>query len=351
VPGFESIIDQDRPVRILTALLQNGTLPHALLFTGIEGVGKQTAAKALAMACNCQGDDSGCKPGIQKIPTNDRRGFSAQNTATGACGRCKSCRKIESGNHPDIIQIKPSGAFIKIAQIRELGRTLAMKPYEASTRVVIIRDAQAMNPAAGNAILKMLEEPPERTILILTATQTFDLLPTIVSRCQHIRFNPISKKMLGNVLAAEHGLDRTDAMAIAAMAGGSFSRALTMCRSNWLQRRNWILKEMKFLSSQPIGRIIAFAERITKNKETLADILEVIKSWLRDLIVAKYCPAKILNQDMAQDINLLSQQLEVRSLLSIMETVQATQNRIYANTNLRLTMEVMLLKIARSVGE
>jgi DNA polymerase-3 subunit delta' len=351
VPGFESIIDQDRPVRILTTLLQNGTLPHALLFTGIEGVGKQAAAKALSMACNCQADDSGYRPGIEKIQASDRREVSARNTAIGACGRCKSCRKIESGNHPDIIQIKPSGPFIKIAQIRELCQTLAMKPYEASTRVVLIRDAQAMNPAAGNALLKMLEEPPERTILILTAAQTLDLLPTIVSRCQHIRFNPISMKTLGNILAVEHGLDPADASAIAAMAGGSISRALTMCQTHWLKRRNWILKEMRFLSSRSIGRIIAFAERITRDKETLADTFEVIKSWLRDLIVVKYYPAKILNQDMARDINLLSQQLEVKSLISIMETVQATQNRIYTNTNIRLTMEVMFLKLARSVVE
>ena len=85
--------------------------------------------------------------------------------------------------------------MIKIDQIRELCQVLTMKPYEARVRVVIIADAHTLNPAAGNALLKMLEEPPARTVLILTAPQTGDLLPTIVSRCQHIRFKPIARHM------------------------------------------------------------------------------------------------------------------------------------------------------------
>ena len=354
MPGFESITDQDRPIRILTALLQKGTLPHALLFTGSEGVGRQAAAIALAMACNCQDENAGYKSWMRNTRVKNRNLVNDQQAAVAPCGNCRSCRKIKSGNHPDIIQIKPSGAFIKIAQIRRLCHTLAMKPYEASTRVVIIRDSQMINPAAGNALLKILEEPPERTILILVATRTSDLLPTIVSRCRHIRFNPISKKNLENWLTGEHGLNPADARAIATMANGSFSRALTMCKTDWINRRNWMLKEISFLSSgpsncilRPGGRILAFAERLAKDKETLPVTFEVLKSWLRDLIIAKYYPAKILNQDMAEDIHRLSQQLNIESLLAKLDTVQSTRNGIHANTNLRLTLEVMLIKLAR----
>ena len=89
--------------------------------------------------------------------------------------------------------IQPEGGVIKIAQIRNLCRILSMKPFEGETRVAILIDAHLMNPSAGNALLKILEEPPEQTLLILTARQTSDLLPTIVSRCQHIRFNPVSR--------------------------------------------------------------------------------------------------------------------------------------------------------------
>ena len=187
MPGFESIIGQDRPIRILTTFLQNGTVPHALLFTGIEGVGKQSAAVTFAMACNCTGDFSENKFEWRDNRTADDHSTADPRHITNPCGNCKPCRKIESKNHPDIIRIKPSGVFIKIDQIRALCQTLAMKPYEAGIRVVLISDAQAMNPAAGNALLKVLEEPPTGTILILVANHTADLLPTIVSRCRHIR--------------------------------------------------------------------------------------------------------------------------------------------------------------------
>ncbi|MBW2248732.1 MAG: hypothetical protein JRF62_16445, partial [Deltaproteobacteria bacterium] len=161
---------QEQPIRLLTTLLQNGTIPHALLFIGIEGVGKRTAAMALAMACNCKAIKPEHFSERMKI-RSDGNIPSDQIKTISPCGRCNSCRKIESGNHPDIIVLNPSGPFIRIGQIRELCGTLAMKPYEARLRVVIISDAQTMNLSAGNALLKLLEEPPDRTILILTALQ------------------------------------------------------------------------------------------------------------------------------------------------------------------------------------
>ena len=118
--------------------------------------------------------ESGHVPeGTNRLAKNGRTTLDHLKT-TDPCGCCKSCRKIQTGNHPDIIQVKPFGPLIRIGQIRDLCRILAMKPYEARYRVVIISHAQAMNPAAGNALLKVLEEPPDRTILILTAMQATD---------------------------------------------------------------------------------------------------------------------------------------------------------------------------------
>ena len=214
-------------------------------------------------------------------------------------------------------------------------------------RMAILHDAQNMNPYAGNALLKILEEPPERTVLVLIATRAQDLLPTIVSRCQQIRFNPIPRAYLEKLLIEDHGMDTNDARAMTAMAGGSLTRAMTMFAENWVFRRNWILGELKELSSRPSGHILALAERISAEKGKITEVIEIIKSWLRDLVMAKTCPDKILNQDIRQDILMASQNMETNSLLSKIELVQSTQKSLQANPNIRLLLEAMLVKLAK----
>ena len=347
VPGFNSLINQNKPIRILTTLLKNGTLPHAFLFTGTEGVGKQAAAIALAMACNCQRKSAGLEAADQSGLTLDRPSVKSDVTSIDPCGVCKSCKKIASGKHADIIRIQPSGSFIKIAQIRELLHTLAMKPYEAKIRVAIITDAEALNEAAGNALLKILEEPPERTILVLIAIRKSGLLPTIVSRCQQIGFNPISKKKIAHLLSEEHGLADEAAGIIAAMANGSYSRAQAMVRSNWLRRRKWLLDEIEALSLQKMGRLFALAERLSGERQAISDTLEIIKVWFRDLIIAQYDPGKIANQDVASKIKIAAEKNTVPTLLAKVNAVQQVQNRLAANTNLRLAMECLLMQLAQ----
>ena len=309
-------------------------------------MGKERAAVALAMACNCAASRGGSESEPVGIHTNDLCNTGRPFT-TQPCGSCKSCRKIESDIHPDIIRLKPSGPFIKIDQIRTLCRTLAMKPYEAGMRVVIISEAQAMNPAAGNALLKMLEEPPARTILVLTAAHTSDLLPTIVSRCQHIRFNPISKINLESVLVREHGIDAGDAIVIATMAAGSVSRALRMYRTNWIKRRYWLINELDSLSAGSINRLLAFGDQLAKSKDDLPDALEVLKSWLRDLVIAKLHPDRMTSHDLAPKLQQASQKMSLAALLSKFETIQSTQNAIQTGTNIRLAMESMVLKLSQ----
>jgi len=332
VSWFESIIDQEQPIRLLKNVLLNRTIPNALLFTGTDGIGKSTAAIAFAMACNC----------VEQV--------------SGPCGRCRSCRKIQSGNHPDIIRVEPSASFIKIKQIRDICDTLSLKPYEAKLRIVIISDAQAMNPQAANALLKVLEEPPARTVLILTALKASDLLPTIVSRCQHIRFSPISREKLKTFLIEKHGVNAEDAVIFSAMANGSISKALSMIKknsqANWICLRDWLLniiglEQTGSLSLQPVIILLSFAERLSKNKEIVQDSLEIIKTYLRDLIIYKYSSEKIINKDLISKIQYASQKISVKSLLSQIQAIQTAQKDIKANTNLRLTLEVMMLRLAR----
>ena len=338
--GFDLLINQERPIRILTTLLKNRTLPHALLFTGTAGVGKQAAALALAMACNCRGEASGfiAEDGFEQ---------DATRPALTSCGVCKACRKISANNHPDIIQVQPRGPFIKIEQIRTLLQTLSMKPYEAKTRVVIISAAHCMNAAASNALLKILEEPPDRSMLVLITNHKSDLLPTIASRCQPVQFNRISDKHIASWVKKEHDLNSQTAEIIAAMANGSLSNAQMMIDENWLLGRKWLIAEMQRLSLQPMARIFALAEKLAREKESLAARLEIIKSWFRDLIINQYDDRKIINQDVTDQIKAASGQTDLLVHLSKLDAVQKIQGRLKANTNLRLSMERLLIKLAQ----
>jgi DNA polymerase-3 subunit delta' len=245
----------------------------------------------------------------------------------------------------------PTGATIKIAQVRALCETLSMKPYEARMRVVIITDAHTMNPSAGNALLKMLEEPPDRTILILTAPQSVDLLPTIVSRCQLVRFNPITRRTIAAELVEEHGLEKQAASVLASVSNGSLSRAKTLVQSDWLRYRSWLiaasgLAAPEQLDTRDTGQLLAFAETLSTRKEMVSDSLAALLTWLRDLIVCRYAPERIVNTDLIDILQSVSEKNPVGTVINKMDAIRTAQKDIEANANLRLTLEVMMLRLA-----
>jgi len=346
VSGFDSIVDQESVVRRLFRINRKGNIPHALLFTGLEGVGKRQTAKVFAMTCNClrgnrsshgSGDDPTASPA------------EAESTAL-PCGECRTCRKIDAELHPDIIFIQPQKGTIKISQIRDLCHILSMKPYEAKQRVVIISDAQTMNPEAGNALLKLLEEPPDGTLLILTAPHTQNLLPTIISRCQHIRFKPISQKTLIPLLIDEYGIHTEEAEILGALANGSLTKARSLVETGWIPQRNWILGVLGYEKTNSTGLedadlSLAFSERIARQKDKIPDVLDIFMSWFRDLMIYPLAPEKIINKDLVDHIQNISRRMDACSVLSKFEAVQKARTMIDGNANPRLTLDVMMTRL------
>jgi DNA polymerase-3 subunit delta' len=344
LPGFTSIRGQNQPIWFLTTLLKKGTIPHAFLFTGIEGIGKRMTAVSFAMACLCKNgrlDKSG--PSFQPPTT------LPQNRP---CLNCQTCRRVASGMHPDVIRIDPDGAYIRIMQIRSLGAMLSLKSYETGFRVVIISNANQMNAEASNALLKTLEEPPDKTIIILTALAASELLPTIASRCQRISFNPLQAESIASELIEKKGLNPKSAKIVAALANGSMSKAYEMIKTNFVSYRKWLLKASGVLQSvgnkSPIWHGLAFAEILSKQKERLNDSFEIIKSWLRDVLIYTYSPDKIVNQDMLKEIEKLSHDESIESILRKLNTVEKAQKVIDANGNPRLTLDVMAIQLTQT---
>ena len=329
VPGFDHIAGQNLPIRLLRIFLHNATLPHALIFSGITGIGKRTAAKAVAMALNCKNNPDGYSP----------------------CGHCSPCRQIISDSHPDVLLIEPQGNYLRIDQIRKLLSTLALRPFTAEHRVVIISGAQKMNKEAANALLKILEEPPSNTILILTTLQTSDLLPTIVSRCRNIRFNPLSANDIATLLKDAEGVDEQFIHTAAALSEGSVSKAKRLSTTFWRDQRNWLIRAAGLDQSADTGQrsialALTFSAQLSQKKEQITELLEILKTWIRDLSVWPYHPQSVINNDYSEVLALARTHINDGQLLGLWRAVEKAEKDIAAKANIRLTLDVMALSMA-----
>ncbi len=168
--SFKDVIGHKKPIELLRRAIINDRVVHSYLFLGNEGIGKRWVALQFAKALNCL----------------ERRAEESD-----ACDRCLSCKKIDAELHPDVTVLEPEGQAIKVDQVRQMLRDLAYRPYEGKRRVCILTAADRMAPNMSNTLLKTLEEPPLHTVIILVANSSKAILPTILSRCQQIPFNPL----------------------------------------------------------------------------------------------------------------------------------------------------------------
>jgi DNA polymerase-3 subunit delta' len=192
--ALKDVIGQDRAMGMILRTLGENKVPSAYLFSGESGIGKRYAALNLAKAVNCLNPVTSTKPqGLDE-------GQKHCSLLIDACDGCISCKKIDSGTHPDLMVITPEKGEIRVGEIRKVEEALSFKPYEGRRKVVIIDDADTMNQSAANAFLKTLEEPPDESLLILIAANP-DMLPdTIRSRCSCIRFVPLSPRACEQVI-------------------------------------------------------------------------------------------------------------------------------------------------------
>lgn len=320
------IYGHDWAVEFLRRSIANRRHRHAYLITGPGNIGKRLFAHAFAMALNCRDEDENARP----------------------CGVCRSCRLVMSGNHPDLVytDTDENSGQLKIDTIREAGRMLALKPFDSRYRIAIMDDFHRAQPRAQDALLKTLEEPPPLAVLLLIAESTEGVMPTIISRCQHIPLRPISQAEVEQALLNE-GAEAEQADLIARLSGGRIGWALAALHNpEVMERRQELLSRLEEALQGDRRTRFAIADDLGGvDKPTLREMLETWQTYWRDLLLlVNNSPVKPCNTDRLPQMQRMATRMHPDDAL---RALQATRKLLYetleTNANTRLALEVLFL--------
>ena len=321
---FASILGHEQVIAGLRSAFERGRVAHAYLFAGPDGVGKARVAEAFVQLLSCK----------EPAPGPD------------ACGRCRPCRLIADGRHPDLITVRRDGQFIKIEQVRELTKGLRFPPVEAATRAVVIHDAEALHLTAANALLKTLEEPSPRNVFVLVTSQPNVLLTTIRSRSQQVRFTALSRELVAGWLVREKGVDPTTADELAAMSGGSLGAAEKLVDTEVSAIREQWLGELATIGTLRPTQLLALGETLAAVKEKMPAVLDVMRSALRDAMLK----SGGLPDDRLTFRGRRLPVLDGEAALSALTLIDEAERALSGNVNPRLVAEHLLLGLRRAAA-
>ncbi len=368
---WDDVVGQDRVVAFLRRTVTDGSTTHAYLLAGPPGVGKKTAARALACALLC---------------------------ADGGCGTCAACVRVKRGAHPDVRVIEPEGAATyMVEQVRDIIHDASLSPVEGPVKVYIMDRAEAFNPAAANALLKTLEEPPPYVVMVLLATTWEAVLPTIASRCQVVRFMALAPHVAAALLAARTGVGEDEALAALAASGGVIPRALELVQSPTRraarERMLGVLRDLPVMDGRDVleaarelltmvraplddlrerqeaemrerveflGRTAGSLKPIeekhkreltAREREGIMELVNVCESWLRDVAaIGAGASDLVANRDASDDIAAAATRVGDRQLARAISAVAGVRRRISYNVSPQLAVEAMLFDIQEALS-
>ncbi len=305
--------------------------PQSHLFTGPEGVGKFLAARWFASLLNC----------LQPV--------SAQHL--NPCGNCISCRKIKSGNHPDvkIIEPDPKTLNIRIEHVRELHRESSFLPIEGRKKVFIVRDSHRMLDGAASAYLKLLEEPPLHMVHILTSVNVHSMLPTIVSRCTKTRFTQINCDDLTSFLVDRTGKTAEESAVLAAISQGSPGRAVSFAGDDvFLRKRSELFGIMSAIHVIGGAELSVRIDSVFSADYDAELLFEFIVLWLRDLIMVKNeMPVSFLvNRDYLEQFREQAQAVSMWQIMRTSSFIEESRRQISFQVGMPLVLERLLKYIS-----
>ena len=307
---------------------------------------KKRAAHLFAMSLNCTSPGRGAT-----LDSQYRSIGTLHGCALHAKKILPTCilTLLSSPRKRTELKLPISGRFTKLS---------ASPPHEASHRMVLVAEAHKMNQEAANALLKILEEPPAGTFFILTAQDLSGLLPTIISRCRHLRFTPTPLAALDRQIQETTGADPVQTAIAVATADGCLEMARQLLNqddadtTDWRNRRKWLFKALFHLvhtdnkGYTDAAPALFLAERLTRETDELPTILTLINTWLRDVMVISHDPGQLINQDILADFQTMSAAVSRKQAITWLKALHTAEKRILANATPRLALECFFLTLA-----
>lgn len=322
---YEGVLGHDRIIHLLKNAITADRVAHAYLFCGPEGVGKRRCAHAFAAAllCSLGGDE--------------------------ACGSCPSCKKLCRGNHPDFHEIVPTGKGRVLTRdsINELIRQTRFAPFESRWKVFLLLEAERMRDAGANALLKTLEEPTRRTVIVLMSAMPQGLWPTILSRCQNVVFGPLRREVLAPLIAEMRGMDEADAGFLARLSEGSVGRALAMDLKIALEDRLRMGRAFYKLRYGQDAALMEMVQELMSWPEGLEEAFEIVKTLIADALRLSAGGDKesLIHEVLAGEAEAFALAYSTGVLAAKVRSVTCAQRLLARNANKRLTAEALLLDL------
>ena len=311
-------------VERLRTKLREERLPHALIFSGPEGVGKHTFALQMAQALNCTGND---RP----------------------CGICGPCRKIQRGSHPDVtvLGVEAGASQIKIEQIRKVRSMLQVEPLEGLAKIFLIDPAERMTPGAGNALLKALEEPPPKTHFFLITTNVHALLITIRSRSQTYHFSPVPLDEI-----RRSGIENE---LVVRWSQGSIGRALATDPEELVENRDMLLGFLETaltVRDEDLVELLSASAELARSKDDYRERIRILGVLISDLMFLKEGIAeRLVNVDVQERLNALQARVSLERIVQIGVFIKFIEANLKYYLNRQMMADMLLLTMNESTAE
>lgn len=328
--GFDSIIGQDAIKEHLKTTIKLNKISHAYLIVGEQSSGKEYIARIFANACVCENLKDGYEP----------------------CLKCHSCIQAMTKSHPDIITLtktKQNANTISVDDIREqIVSDALIRPYMGGKKIYIINEADKMTPQAQNALLKTLEEPPEYIVILLLASNESAILDTIMSRCVKLSMKPVEDKLVRSFLMKEVKIPDYQADICVAFARGNIGKAKNLASSEDFDNiKNEAVRTLRYIRQMDVADLLDTIKMLLSYKVNIDDFLDIMMIWYRDVLLYKATmdADAVIFKEEGDSIRKYAQESSYEGIEEIIKAIDKTKQRLKANVNFELAMELLLMTI------